>query len=86
MEQIEKILDHDVGLEGVTERHAGCDFVMVASAHPLVAHIAGFFQFGDDPLGCSLGNTDLGGDVASSNVGVLGDAVEDVRVVGEEGP
>lgn len=86
MEQGEQTLDHDVGLEWVTEWNAFRYFVTIAPTHPLVAEITGFFQFGDNPLGCSLGNSDLGGDVASSNVGILGDAEQHVRVVGQEGP
>lgn len=86
MEQVEKILDHDVGLEWVSERHALCQFVVVAPPHPLMAKITGIFQFDDNPLGRSFGNTDLGGDVASPNVGILGDAEQHVRVVGQEGP
>ncbi|MEH3055355.1 MAG: hypothetical protein PGN13_15355 [Patulibacter minatonensis] len=52
----------------------------------LAIEVVGLDEVGHDPLRRALGDPDALGDVAHADVGIAGDADDDVRVVGQEGP
>jgi hypothetical protein len=62
------------------------DLVAVPAAMSLAEHIALVDQLGEDLVGTALGDPDGSGDIAQSDAGVMGDAEEDMGVVGEEVP
>ena len=73
-------------LGGVAHGVFVVDGVVVASSDADFLDVSGFDQVGEDALGCTLGDADAFGDVAESDVVCLGEAEEDLGVVGEEGP
>ena len=73
-------------LGGVTHGVFAVDGVVVASSDADCLDVPGFDQVGDDALGCAFGDADALGDVAEPDVVCLGEAEEDLGVVGEEGP
>jgi hypothetical protein len=62
------------------------DGVAVAAPDALGLHVAGFDELGEDALGRAFGDADTLGHVAQPDLGVLGDAQENLGVVREEGP
>lgn len=52
----------------------------------LAQHVALVDQLGEDLVGTALRDPDSSGDIAQPDAGVMGDAEEDVSVVGEEVP
>ena len=62
------------------------DGVSVAAPDALGRDVAAVDQLGEDALGRALGDAHAFGDVAQPDVGRLGQAQEDLRVVGEERP
>jgi len=62
------------------------DAVPVPPAFALNLEIAGFRQVIDDPLHRALGNPDSVGKIAHTGFGILRDAEQHVRMVGEKGP
>lgn len=73
-------------LRGVSHGVFAVDGVAVASSDTDGLYVAGFDEVGEDALGCALGDADVFGDVAEPDVGCVGEAQEDLGVVGEEGP
>jgi len=67
----------------MAQRQTGVHVVAMASSDALVAQMTRFLELGDDPLHRALGDADLGRDVAHARLGVLRDAHQHVRVVGE---
>jgi len=64
----------------------GLDAVGIAPAVPLLDDVAGVGQVGDDAERPALGDAERRGDVAQARPGVVGDAYEGSRMVGEEAP
>ena len=62
------------------------DAVNVASALALPFQHASSFKLGDDFLNRALGDADLRADVAEAHFWVLGEAQQDVGMIGEKGP
>jgi hypothetical protein len=62
------------------------DLVAVPAAMSLAEHIALVDQLGEDLVSTPLRDPDSSGDIAQPDTGVMGDAEEDVGVVGEEVP
>lgn len=65
---------------GMTQTGGGLDLVMVAPTLARSDDVSACDEIGDDRLRGSFGDADLGGDVAATDVGVLGDAHEYVAV------
>ena len=78
--------DFVADLGGVAHGLLVVDGVVVASPDADCVDVPGFDQVGEDALGCAFGDADAFGDVAESDVVCLGEADEDLGVVGEEGP
>lgn len=72
--------------ERVAKGKLRLDLVAVPAALSLAEHIALVDQLGEDLVGAALCDPDSNGDVAQPDAGVMGDADEDVGVVGEEVP
>ena len=70
----------------MAQRKLRYDLVTVSAALSLAQHVALFDEFGDDPVRRALGDPYRGGDVAQANPRVMGDACEDVSVVGQKVP
>jgi hypothetical protein len=62
------------------------DLVTVSAPMPLTQHIATVHQLGQDLVGAALRNADYSSDVAQADARIMGDAQEDVRVIGQEVP
>ena len=73
-------------LGGVAHGVRAVDGVVIASSDADCLDVPGLDQVGEDALGCPFGDADAFGDVAESDVVCLGEADEDLGVVGEEGP
>jgi hypothetical protein len=85
-ERGEQGADFVADLGRVSHRMFAVDGVVVASSDAGSLYVAGFDEFGHDALGCAFGNAHVVGDVAESDVGGVGQAEENLGVVGEEGP
>ena len=72
--------------ERVAKGKLRLDLVVVAAALSLAEHVALVDQLGDDLVGTTLGDSDSCGDVTQADARVVGDAEEDMGVVGEEVP
>lgn len=75
-----------VELGGVAHGAFAVDGVAVAASLAGCLDVAGLDEVGEDALGCAFGDADVLGDVAESDVGGVGEAEEDLGVVGEKGP
>jgi hypothetical protein len=73
-------------LEGVAQGCFGVDGVAIAPAFASAGDVPLVDEVGDDGLRGPLGDPDPCGDVAAADVGLLGDADENVGVVGEKRP
>jgi hypothetical protein len=62
------------------------DPVAVSPAYPLTLDEAAVDQVGEDPLGRTLRDADVFGNVTKPDLGVAGDAEENLGVVGDESP
>ena len=60
--------------------------VAVATSLALAFDVAGLDEVGQDSLRGSERDPDVVGDIAQPNLGVAGDAEQDLRVVGDELP
>jgi hypothetical protein len=85
-EEVEQWSDLVLGLGGVSHGRLSVDQVVVASSDSAPVDDVCLDEVCDDSLGGSLGDSDCLGDVSEPDVGVLGDAQEHLRVVGEERP
>lgn len=85
-ECLEQRADLQTELGRVSHRVLLVDGVAVAAPDALGLHVAGFDELGEDALGRAFGDADALGHVTEPDLGVLGDAQEDLGVVGEEGP
>ncbi len=70
----------------MTESGRRAQLVAVATTDFLVGEIAAVFEFDDDPLGGTLGDTGYLGKISHANVRVLRDKDQHSRVAGEERP
>jgi len=68
------------------QRKVRLDLVAVPPPLSLPQHVASLDQLGEDPVGGAFGDPDRGGDVPQADSRVIGNAYEDVGVVGEEVP
>jgi hypothetical protein len=71
---------------GMTQCFAGPNRVVVPSANPLVAQVAGSLEVGDDSLGGALGEAGNGGDFADADARVVRDDDENPGMAREERP
>ena len=62
------------------------EFVAVSSSVAVAFEVSGADEVGDDSLRGTFGDADCVGDVTQSHARVLGDAQQDVCVVGEKRP
>jgi hypothetical protein len=72
--------------DGVSERKVRVDLVAVPPPDPVAGDISGIDEISDDALRGSFRDANPLGQVASSDLGVLGDADEHMRVVAQERP
>ena len=72
--------------DGVAEAAARVDHVVIPAPDLGAADVSIGDQVGEDPLGRPFGDADPVGDVTRARPGVVRDAEEHVRVVGEEVP
>lgn len=75
-----------INLRGVSHYVFAVDGVAVATSDADGRHVASFDEVGEDALGCAFGDADVFRHVAEADVGRVGEAQEDLGVVGEEGP
>ena len=86
-EQVEQPADVVAVLGGVAEhRRVAVNHVAVAPSTALPFDVAGFDEFGQDPLRGSERDPDVVGDITQANLGVASDAQQDLCVVGDELP
>jgi hypothetical protein len=85
-EEVEQRADLQAELGRVAHLLLAVDRVVVASADAADADVAGVGEVGDDFLGGPLGDPDLLGDVAESDLRVAVNAEQDLRVVADEAP
>ncbi len=83
---LEQLADGVRAFERVSERAGGDDPVAIATTLARLLEVAARRELGDDALGRALSDADTFGDVANPEVGVVSEAHEHVRVVGQEGP
>ena len=82
----EQFADFVPDLGGVSHGVFATDGVVAASSDADCLYVASCDEVGEDALGCAFGDADVFGDVSESDVGRVGEAEEDLGVVGEEGP
>lgn len=70
----------------VGEGQVGLDRVVVTAAVARAGYVAGGGEFDDDSVGGAFSDPDRPADLAQADPGVVSDAEEDLRVVGEKGP
>jgi hypothetical protein len=85
-EQVEERADLMAALSWVSHRMPPLDLVAVSSPHSLAPQEAGFNEVGHDPLDGALGDSDVLGHVAKTDVRVLRDAEQDLGVIRDERP
>ena len=86
LQEIEELTDFVVELRRVAHLAFAIQRVTAPAPHPLTFHVPAVDEVGDDPLHGALGDPDGLGDVAQTRVGVMGDAEQHLRVVGDESP
>ena len=72
--------------ERVAKGSVEADFVDVVAAVLGQVDVAGFDEVMHDAVNGAFADPDLAGDLREANLGVLGDADDDVGVVGQERP
>jgi hypothetical protein len=70
----------------MTQRNIAVYFVAIPAAFFDASDIPSFDKIADDCLGGALGNTDEFGDVSGAQVGIAGEAHQDMAVIGEKSP
>jgi hypothetical protein len=75
-----------VGFQWVSERTVEPNFVHVVSTLFAPDHVAGIDQIGHDAVDRSLTDSDESGDVDKTDFRVLGDAQQNMGMVGQECP
>jgi hypothetical protein len=83
---LEQIADDVASFEGVAQRLAGVDQVVVAPTLSSPFDVPGLFEIPDDPENRAFGDPHRFGDVPEPGIRVGGDAHQDVAVVRQEGP
>jgi hypothetical protein len=73
-------------LDGMPQRQLGVELVFIAPSDTLTRQITVSHEVGHYPLRGALGNTNPFGYVAEPDFGILRNAQQDVRVIGQEGP
>ena len=68
------------------KRQMALHLVAVSTTLSLLEDVAGFGEIGDDGVRVSLGDAEVGRDVAEANFRIVGDAEQRSAVVGEEAP
>ena len=86
LEEIEELADLVIELRRVAHLALAVQRVTASAPDPLTPHVPALDEVGDDPLDGALGDPDGLGDVAQTRVRVMGDAEQDLRVVGDEAP
>jgi hypothetical protein len=66
--------------------HIRVHLVVIPPTDPIVGDVSGLLEFGNDALHRPFGDTHFVGYLPQANIGILGDAPQDVGVVGEKGP
>src|SRR5690242_6417523 len=85
-ERLEQRTDLVADLCGMPHRVPAVDDVSVSTSNPLAFHVTGFDQVGQDALRRTFRDADTVGHVPQPDVRRLGDAQEDLGMVGEERP
>jgi hypothetical protein len=86
LEVVEEAADVVAELGDVAECVVAVDRVFVATADAFALDVARFDEVGEDSLGASFGDPDGFSDVAHTDGRVVGEAEQDLRVVGDERP
>ena len=73
-------------LDGMSQREAGSDLVVVATATANSRDVSGLLQLPDDALHGALRDADQIGNVAHPNLRLARQTQENVRVIGQERP
>jgi hypothetical protein len=82
----ENIDDLVAGVEWVAERLVEADFVDIVAAAFGELDVAGLDEVVDDAVSGAFADADLSGDLGQANFGILGDADQNVGVVGQKRP
>jgi hypothetical protein len=82
----ENVDDLVAGVEWVAERLVEADFVDIVAAAFGELDVAGLDEVVDDAVSGAFADADLSGDLGQANFGILGDADQNVGVVGQKRP
>jgi len=82
----EELADVLCAVDWVGEGEVGVDGVVVASSVALARNVPGAGQLGDDAVRGAFGDPDPVAEVAQPDAGIVGDANQDLGVVGQEPP
>ena len=85
-DEIEQVVDAPMTLNRVAQRMMTMHDVRVSPAVALTGDKAGGLELGHDPLHRTLRDPDPVRDVAETDLRILGEAEENVGVIGQEGP
>jgi AcrR family transcriptional regulator len=85
-QELQHLTDRPLPPDGLSHRQVSLDLVAIPAAVPVLHDVAGLGQVRDDAVGGALGDAERGGDVAQAHAGVVGDAYQDLGMVGEEAP
>src|SRR2546429_9480493 len=84
--KVEELADLSGPGEPIGHGKVGLDRVVVAAAVALARDVPGGGEVADDAMGGALGDPDRLADLAQADAGILGDAQQDLGVVGEKRP
>jgi hypothetical protein len=70
----------------MTHMGLGPNVILIATPDLVVRQVAGFFEFGNYPLGGTFGYADAGCDLAQADPGSSRDQTQSAGVIREEGP
>jgi hypothetical protein len=85
-EEAEDLADGPLARHGVTQGQVALHFVPVPASVLLLQDVSGFREVGDDPVGRPFRDLQVGGDVAQTDAGVMGDAQQHPAVIRQESP
>lgn len=85
-DEVQELAHGESRLDRVPELHVQAKDVAVAPTLPVPRDDPGGREVGDDLLDGTLGDADSGGNILQQDVRVIGEADQDVSVIGEESP
>jgi hypothetical protein len=85
-QNVQHLPDHLFAIGELRQGEVGLDLIAITATRSLLDEITGIGEIGDDGVSMSVGDAEVGRDVAQAYVGIMGDAKQSPPVVGEEAP